>query len=274
MKLVRAAATAAAILAFAPVLPAANGITLTMKTTSGGDTRTQTMQMDANHIRVDIADAGKNQIMIFDGAKQVLDIVDLDAKTYTEMTKEDVDRISQQLSGVMAQMQSAMANMPPEQRARIEAMMKGRMGGAGAAAAAKPVYKKVGTDTVGKWTCDKYERYEDNKKTADICTVEPSAIGLSTGDFTVLKQMGDFFSAMLKFAPQGQSEARQLFTLGTPQAEGFSGFPIKTTHDVMGRTTTMELENVTRGTVPDSAFQVPAGLQKKSLPIPNGRGRR
>jgi hypothetical protein len=42
------------------------------------------------------------------------------------MTKADVDRIGSQMSGAMALMQEQMKNLPPEQRERMEALMRGR----------------------------------------------------------------------------------------------------------------------------------------------------
>ena len=56
-------------------------------------------------------------------------LIDDDGKTYNEMTKADVDRMGGQMDGAMAQMQEQMKSMPPEQRARMEALMKGRGGG-------------------------------------------------------------------------------------------------------------------------------------------------
>ena len=55
--------------------------------------------------------------MIFDGTAQVMRTIDDEAKTYTEMTKADVEKLSGQMSGAMAQMQEQMKNMPPEARA-------------------------------------------------------------------------------------------------------------------------------------------------------------
>ncbi|HTL42865.1 MAG TPA: hypothetical protein VL262_00915 [Vicinamibacterales bacterium] len=60
-------------------------------------------------------------------------------------------------------------------------------------------------DTVGPWTCDKYDVYERGQKNGDVCTVSPSALGLSDSDFAVTRQMQTFFAALLKFAPAAQA---------------------------------------------------------------------
>jgi hypothetical protein len=246
----------------ASVITGANGIVITAKAVSGGKTETHQIQLDADHLR---ADTGDSKTMIFDGTRQVLDIVNKDSKTYREMTKADVDRLGEQMSGAMAQMQAQMANLPPEQRARIEAMMKGRGMNPAAAAASKPEYRKVGTDKVGRWTCDKYDVYESGQKAGDVCTVSPSALGLSDSDFAVTKQLQSFFAAFLKFVPPAQ--ASQMFTLGSFAAEGLTGIPVRRTE---ANGDSMELSDITRQNVPDSAFQVPAGFEKQ--PFMGGRG--
>ena len=135
------------------------------------------------------------------------------AKTYTEMTKADLDRVSGQMAGAMAQMQEQMKNMPPEARKRMEATMQGRGMPGGAGVAARTEYKKVGTDKVGKWTCDKYEGTRDGEKVAELCTVAPATLGFTPADFEVTRQMADFFS---KLVPQG---ADQMFRIGSTDGQ-------------------------------------------------------
>ena len=58
---------------------------------------------------------------------------------YQEIDEQTMDQMAHQMSGAMAQMDAAMKNMPPEQRAMMEKMMKGKMPQA-AAAPVKTVY--------------------------------------------------------------------------------------------------------------------------------------
>ena len=263
MKPLRAGLTAIALVSLTGGLTTgANGVTITARAVSGGTSQTHHIQLDADHLR---ADTGDNKAVIFDGARQVLEIVNTDQKTYRELTKADVDRLGDQMSGAMAQMQTQMANLPPEQRARIEAMMKGRGVNPPGATAPKPEYRKVGTDKVGRWTCDKYDVYENGAKAGDVCTVSPSALGLSDSDLAVTRQMQTFFAALLKFMPATQ--ANQMLTIRSFTTEGLSGIPVRRTR-ANGDST--ELTDVTRGNVPESAFQVPEGFQKQ--PFMGARG--
>jgi hypothetical protein len=243
-------------------LLAADGILIVEKTTSGTTTATNQVQIEKTRMRAESArpDGGK-QIMLFDGGAQVMRMIDTDKKTYTEMTKADVDRMGAQLAGAMAQMQEQMKNMPPAARAQMEAMMKGR--GMAPGATAKTEYRKAGTDKVGKWTCDKYDGYVEGQKTSEICTVDPKTLGFAVTDFQVTQQLGEFFKTLM---PGGNAD--QMFTLGKNDPQGFSGVPIRRTYAVAGRQTTIELTDVSRQTFPDSTFAVPAGFEKKAFPAP------
>jgi len=261
---------AAAVCLFAGTAYAADGILIVAKTTTAGSTKTNQIQVDANHMRAEaLGPTGRNETFIFDGANQVMYMIDDAKKTYSEITKADVDRMAAQLQGAMAQMQDALKNMPPERRAQVEAMMKGRMGAA-TPEAAKPTYKKTGTDKVGKWTCDKYDKYEGGKKTAEICTVDPKTLGFSASDFAVTTQMAEFFQKMLPPSMRSSANLNQMWTLGRFEDQGYSGFPIREITD----STTSELTDFTRQNFPASTFAAPSGYQKVDSPFATaGRGR-
>jgi hypothetical protein len=270
-------AFASALFLLSGTARAADGLLIVQKTTSGGGTpQTNQIQIENKRMRAESSGpAGGKQVIIFDGAKEVLTMVDTDRKTYSEMTKADVERLGAQMAGAssqmaaaMAQMQEQLKNMPPEQRAQVEAMMKGRMGGAGTPGTSAPKiqYRKAGTATVGKWTCDKYEGYEGEQKTAEVCTVDPKALGFAASDFEVTKQLMAFFKKMM---PQ---MANQMFSIGTPEEQGFSGVPVRQTITIGGRQIVNEISDVSRQTFADATFQVPAGFQKTDFM--GGRGRR
>ena len=257
--IVKGVSVAVALYVVTGVAQAADGVLLVQKmTTAGGTPQTHQIHIESKRMRAEsVGPRGEKQTVIFDGAKQVLSIVDSERKTYTEMTKAEIEALGGQMAGMMAQMEQQLKSLPPEQRAQVEAMMKGR--GMGAVGAPKIEYKKVGTDTVGKWTCDKYEGYADGKKTSDLCTVDPKVLGFSAADFAITRELADFFK---KLMPAG---AAQMFSIGTPEDQGFSGIPVRSVVTVGGRQMTSEITEVSRQTFPDSIFQVPAGYQKQGL---------
>ena len=264
-----ASATTAAVFAAlsmtAAPLFAADGILIVQQRTSGGATQTSQIQIEKTRMRAEVpGPAGISQIVIFDNTAQVMRMIDAPNKSYTELTKSEVDRAAEQMSGAMATMQERMKSMPPEQRAQLEAVMRGR-GAAGAAAAPKTAYRKGGTDRVGKWTCQKYDGYEGEKKVSEICTVEPGVLGVTPADFEITKQLASFFQ---RLSPAASS---QVLTIGSPEL-GFSGIPVRSHLSIGARETTIEITEVTRKAFADDSYAVPAGFQKRPSPFA-GRGR-
>ncbi len=253
---------AAAVLA-GPLQAAADGVQIVQRMTSGGTTDTFRIQIDASHMRMETTGpTGQKQTVIFDGARQVLWMIDASRRTYNEMTKADVDRMGGQISDAMAQMQQQMANMPPEARAQMEAMMRGRgMPGA----PPRTEYRRAGSDRVGTWACDKYDIVRNGQKAGEICTVAPSALGFTPADFAVTRQLADFFQRLM---PQG---ADRMFAIGTEQAQGYNGVPVKHVTMEGQRQTVIEVTEAGRQAFPASTFEVPAGYKKEDFMNPGGR---
>ena len=67
--------------------------------------------------------------------------------------------------------------------------------------------------------------------------------------------------------------AAQVFSIGVPEEQGFSGMPVRTVTTAGSRQVTTELTEVSRQTFPDTVFQVPAGYQKQDRMGGRGRGR-
>ena len=244
------------LLTVATIAQAADGIFITQRVTTGGDPLTVRVQIEATRTRTEMA--GPNGVMnvtIFDGGKQVLYIVDPARKTYMEMTKADVDRLSAQMQGTMAQIQAQLEKMPPAQRAQMEAMMKGVQ------------FTRTGSDTVGRWTCDKYDLTQGGQKIGEVCSVNPTTLGFGAADFDVMRQMGAFYSTMAPLMPGQLTGVSGIDPRGSPD------FPVKTVMMVPGGgTTTTEVVEAGRQTFPDSLFAVPAGFTKQD--IMGGGGRR
>jgi len=260
----------AAVGAAASTASAADGVLVVETSTVNGNPRTTQVQIERTRMRTEIAGQnGTSQIVIFDGSKQVLYMVDPAAKTYSEMTKADVDAAGAQLGDAMAQMQKALEGMPPAQRAQMEAMMKGRLGGLPGAggAAAKTEYRRGGTSKVSKWTCDVYEGFQNNAKTGEVCTVSASALGFTATDFEVSRQLATFMRGLI---PQG---ADQVFQAGRAQEQGYEGVPVRRVTTIAGREVITELTSVARQNFPESSFAIPDGFTKTAGGPLGGRGR-
>jgi hypothetical protein len=262
------AKTIAAIVAVCSVaspLQAAEGVLILENTVIGSNTRSTQIQMEHDRLRAELTGpTGDVQIVVFDGPQQVLRMISVPRKAYSEITKADADRMGAQFAATMAAMKEKIATMPPEQRAKVEALMS-RVGTAGPIGnpGGRPEYRRAGSDKVGKWKCDKYEGFRSGKKVAEVCTVEPKVLGLTEADFDVTKQVASFFEKML---PQGIDE---LVGVGRIETQGFAGVPVRRiAYDGEKVLSTSEVTDVKRTNFAASTYEVPAGFQKQTM----GRG--
>lgn len=241
---------------------AADGVLLVQRVDDGANTTAASsqVQMEPNRIRTEVHDpAGRRQVLIFNGATEVLYIVDPAAQTYIELNKADAAKMGSMMSGAMAAMQQQMATMSPAQRQ----MMEQKMGiPAGGMSVARPEYKKVGTGKAIGHACDRYDGYSAGRKTSEICTVAPETLGFALADFGVLGKLSDFMRTIM---PQ---LGDQIVGAGSPEL-GYAGIPVRTatTDPRSGRTVTMQITEARRATFEDSIFQVPAGYKKTALPM-------
>src|SRR5688572_22092135 len=132
-------------------LRAAEGFLIVQETNTGTTIRKTEVQIERERLRAEVEGAsGGSRIVTFDGPAQILRFIDIERKSYTEMTKADADRVGAMMSAMLANMKAKIANLPPEQRAKAEASL----GSAGLVVGSmKAEFRRAGTDTVGKWTC-------------------------------------------------------------------------------------------------------------------------
>lgn len=251
------------------VVSAADGIVIREKTTAGGVSKVDEILIEPHRMRAETSGPdGQRQVIVFDGDTHVLTLINYAAKTYSEITQADADRLGGQMAGAMAAMQGQMQNLPPEQRARIEEMMKGRGMAGMPGTSEKTEYTKVGSDRVGQWTCTKYDGSRGGKKVVELCTVPPGQLGFTAADFAVTRDLQAFFG---KLVPQN---ADSVFRIGSAADQGFDGIPVRRV-TFGSAASTSELVDVKRQNVPDSAFAIPAGFTKTESPFAAmGRGAR
>ena len=250
------AAAAFFIGSVASPLHADEGFLIVQQTTAGAVTRKTEVQIEREHMRAEIIGApGGNRIVTFDGPQQILRIINVEGKSYTEMTKDDADRMGAMMNAMMAKMKEKIAKLPPEQRAKIEASMGP---GGLVVGTARPEFRRAGTDTVGKWTCDKYEAFRNEQKVMEICTVDPKTLGLTPADFEISKSFGAFFE---KVVPQG---ADQVVGIGTIEKHGYSGVPVRRVMYRNGKVlATSDVIEVRRQSFDASSYDAPAGFRRQ-----------
>ena len=170
-------------------------------------------------------------------------------------------QMGQQMS---AQMDAAMKNMTPEQRAMMEKMMKGKMPQA-APAAPKTVYTAKGSGSVNGFSCTKYEGDESGAKVAEVCAAVAAQLKLTPSDLQIFEKMKQFSSSLL--SALSKSPVRVTVPAGSIEA-GYEGFPVQKVEFESGQATKRsELKSITRVNLSDADFSL-GNAKKVEIEMP------
>jgi hypothetical protein len=260
MRTSRIAATTIAGVLFATAATLADS-RIEFKTTEGTGTAFQSILIGQGKIR---QDADKNTSAILDPGAGVITMLDHSKKTFTRLTRADVDQLAKTLDDAMKQMEQAMASMPPQMQER----MKGMMGGG--AMGAVEVVDTGKTGSVAGRSCRIFESKAMGRLVAENCLADSAAIELPASDrATVAAAMawGKEIADKLLKGP--------LSAIGSAMPFRGGLVPLRSTTIASdGSRTTSEFVGVTNATASAEAFAVPAGYTEKKIELPKGRGGR
>ena len=161
--------------------------------------------VDGKNLKMTITSGGdqENSEMIYRGERREMVVVDHDDKSYMVINEAMVKSIGDQLSGYEAQMREALKDVPPEQRAMVEQMMKGRM----PAPAAAPERSKVEFRNTGErgtkngYPSVKYEATTNGRKTAEYWVTDWDNVDGGDDAVEAFKAMAGFLKQMLDSMP-------------------------------------------------------------------------
>jgi hypothetical protein len=225
---------------------------------------TDVILLDANRLRVD-SDDGRSVLFLTDGGRNRIVMLDKARNTYQEIDDETMKQLGQQMAGMSAQMEAALKNLPPDQRAMAEKMMKGKMPQA-AAAAPKTVYTSKGSGSVNGFSCTKYEGDLSGQKESEVCAALPAQLKLTPGDLEIFEKMRQFSSSLI--SSLANSPMRASVPKGYGFDSGYEGFPIQRVDFENGQPTKRgELKSITRVSFTDADFSL-GNAKKVELPIP------
>jgi hypothetical protein len=220
---------------------------------------TSRLYLDKDCIRVEMGENETDNVVIYRMDQRVFWILNTRDKTYVEMTEQDLKKMAVAMNEAMQKMQEAMKDLPPEQRAMMEEMMKGNP----SAEKAKTTYKKVSSgEKVGDWTTDKYVAKSETEITEEVWTAQPEALGLKAEDFAGLNKMSEFFSEYFK----DEDFYHPLILEGKAQPGDYSGLPLRIISYNKGmKTHQTEIQEIKREKFSASLFDLPAGYTKQEM---------
>lgn len=236
--------------------------TLTTTNQFGNTTGTDTIQIANGMVRVDNSQGG---YMLFDSGDNTMTMVQPSDESYMVMTEEAVRSMGNAVQQAMKQLESQMANMPPQQREQMRRMMEERMGGMmGGGKTSKPEIVNTGeTRSVAGYDCSVVRIMVDGASKGSACMADFDALGIPAGDQQTIQAMIDFSLALTEqFGDMMPAHMK---------AMAGQGYPVQYESQAGGTPVNGSLKNVSTEPLADDLFTVPSGYTKRSLPnMPGG----
>ncbi len=188
-------------------------------------------------------------ISIFDGGARKMINISVSERTYTEVTEAE-------MKAMRAQMDAAMAQMTPEQRAQMESMGMGQKAGA---RAARPVakYQPMGKkEKVAGYGCEWHRELVGGKVVSEGCYVPWGASALTREDLRPMQKMSELLEAIMP----GENTLQQ-------DLDAAPGFPAIHVELEGERRDEQRLVSIKRGGEGADKFRPPAGFKKAERPM-------
>lgn len=197
------------------------------------------------------------QTVIYDLVKKEVQIVNHKDKTWMKMTKKQIDDsreyMKKHMKSVIEQQKAALAQLPVEQRAAVEAQMDVMLGEKDHV----PV-KYANTGKKGKWgnsQCSVYDGMVDKIKVEEICTVPQDKLPCSLAELDKLKQIS------VDYGPKGDVESAW-------KEIKVTGIPVIIRYYQTGKlVTTNTFASFEKAEIPLNKFDVPAGYKQVQSPL-------
>ena len=204
-------------------------------------------------------------VMIFRDAAMFL--VNPQERTFYRMDEDEVEAMASQLSDAMKQMEKQLANVPAEQRAMMEKMMKGKMPGMGTPPEIS--VKEEGSEKIGEYSCTKYVVYEDGEKAMEMFAAQLSQVKEAEeamGAFRAMARLAEKMAGALSKGPLSGMDQGPFRLLNQME-----GFPVLTRQFANGRAIQeTHLTSITSKDLEEDLFSPPDGY-KQADPFRGGR---
>lgn len=199
--------------------------------------------------------------LIKGGSLYFIDDVD---KSYILFDKTTMDQLARKLNAAMEQAKEQLAKLPPEQRAQMEQMMGGAMGGEGAQWTVD-LTDTGKTDKVDGRSCKVWDVKRNGQLDEQICVVAYSTL---PGKEDLQAVFASFAKAFEEFAKSVPMLAGKMDNEFSAQAKA-NGFPVRRRAYENGSLINEEtvVKTWREEAIPASMFEIPAGYRLKQMPM-------
>lgn len=240
----------------------------------GGESYVTVTKVEGDRMRMDIQgeDGQLATTTIFLGETDEMYMIDHKKKTYMVMDRERIEALANQMGEAMQQMEAALAQVPPEQRAMMERMMKGKMAAENVEPPAPPVVTDLGeSGSVNGIACQWKQVTRDDVLSQKACVCDEGAIAGGKEMVALAHEMRDFAEGLMQLAKS--ASGMQMFGGGTigDAAAGMTadlgGFSL-ISEDYDGKeelTRRSTFESADEVSIPDAEFTPPSGYKRQEI---------
>lgn len=234
--------------------------------------KTESIQaaVEGRNLKMGIASQGKGAQgeMIFRGDRREMVVVDHEKRSFHVMDEATMKQLAGQVNSMMAQMQEALKNVPPELRATVEGAMKRQMPQEQQARAPRSEIEKTSERaTHNGYPCVKYVVSRDGRKVRELWVTDWSNLEGGSEVVEAFEGMAEFFREMLDSLPNvgrgGPGFDDNMFE----HLKELGGFPVVTREfaddgALEGETT---LRSAKRQNLDPDVFEPPAGYKRQEM---------
>lgn len=218
-----------------------------------------TISAQDGNLRVD--SPANNGVMIF--KDDTIYTLNTKAKTYGALDRATLQKMAEQISPALKQMQEQLAKMPPEQRAQVEKMMGKSMAGMGEEKT-QEFRKTARTDKISGYNCTYVEMLEDGVLQDELCVVPSGQLKGSSDLMAAAQKMQAMMDEMLKTLDSPWM--KQMIQRQTMNYSQLGGIPVFTRRYEDGKPVAeTTLRSIRTDALPASTFEIPAGYTKQEM---------
>jgi Domain of unknown function (DUF4412) len=184
-------------------------------------------------------------------------------KTYNAMDRASLQKMAEQISPALKQMQEQLAKLPPEQRAQVEKMMG--QSAPGATKEKTQEFRKTSrTDKVAGYSCSYVEMLEDGVLQSEFCVVPTGTLKGSADLMAAAQKMQVMINDMLKSLDSPW--LKQMISRQQTNYAQLGGIPVLTRRFENGKAVAeTTLRSIRSESLPASTFEIPPGYTKQDM---------
>ncbi len=206
--------------------------------------------------------------LLFKRERSSITIINHGERSYMNFDEQKISELSDRAQGMMSMVQKQLAdnlaNLPPDQAARMKEMM-GNFGvpAGGAPPPPKKELIKRGFMTINNMKCQQIDLLSNSQKVAQLCVADPSELNLPGDDYQTIKAMQAFGERL----SQKASKISGQFAGSVPDFSGIQieGLPVEMKSFSDPVSSVMTVTKVVGG-VGNAAMAVPDGYNPRQLP--------